>query len=489
MEDPRFGHIYDRDKRKMLTEATSLPAASHARGVRAIIVFCLALLACPVARAQMAQESPASPVIVGELEAPVTFGVKPAHPHNYFPKVFFPSFARGAPFLSIKRSDQEDCPHCDVTIILEGTSALFGQTNTAQAYSARSGRLLYTAKSRGNCGGAACRQLGREIYDAFAPGTESYRKIVAEREAARKRQTPAAGGMSPAELEAIVRAAVQGNSQAARREGVEAQPRPVPASDVDQPKYHVPKNKDQFALVVGVERYNGMPEAQFAERDAKAVREHLRGLGYPDRNIVLLMGTEASRAGLVKNLETRLPRLVNERSTVFFYYSGHGAPNPQTGEAYLLPSDGDPQFLEDTAYPLKRLYEKLNALKAKRVIAAIDSCFSGLGGRSVLAKGTRPLVHKVNVAESGVGKVVALTASQGNEISGTIDEQGHGAFTYFLLRGLNGAAKNEEGRVTVRSLHDYLVPNVQDAARRQNRDQTPQLLPVDFSVKMDSVLK
>ena len=68
----------------------------------------------------------------------------------------------------------------------------------------------------------------------------------------------------------------------------------------------------------------------------------------------------------------------------------------------------------------------------------------------------------------------------GHEISGTIDDQGHGLFTYFLLKGLNGAAANVGGHVSAKSLYDYLRPRVQDAARRDNRDQTPQLAPASL---------
>jgi len=48
-----------------------------------------------------------------------------------------------------------------------------------------------------------------------------------------------------------------------------------------------------------------------------------------------------------------------------------------------------------------------------------------------------------------------------------------GMFTYFLLKGLNGEAKDKSGNITTQSLFDYLGPHVQDEARRQNREQTP----------------
>ena len=118
-----------------------------------------------------------------------------------------------------------------------------------------------------------------------------------------------------------------------------------------------------------------------------------------------------------KYLEEWLPRNAKPTSTVFFYYSGHGAPDPETGKAYLVPWDGDPQFLKSTAYPLENLYASLRKLKARRVVVALDACFSGAGGRSVLAKGVRPLVTKVDTGESKAGGIVIFSASGGDQIT------------------------------------------------------------------------
>lgn len=279
-------------------------------------------------------------------------------------------------------------------------------------------------------------------------------------------------------------------SKAAPSPGVAAGgPAPAPVSvahsEVDTPSYGGQERPDHFALVVGVEKYSALPEAQFAERDAAAVKRHLLALGYPERNILYLTGQQASRAALAKNIESWLPRNVDEKGSVFFYYSGHGAPDIKTGEAYLLPWDADPQSLEFTAYPIKRLYEKLNALKAGKIIVALDACFSGAGGRSVLAKGARPLVTKIDTDSASAGKLIVLTAAAADEITGTIQEEGHGLFTYNLLKGLNA----NNGNVTVKNLYEYLLPKVQDAARRDNRDQTPQLIPPDLKERASSAIK
>lgn len=244
-------------------------------------------------------------------------------------------------------------------------------------------------------------------------------------------------------------------------------------SDVDAPSFRHSVNKNDFALIVGVEKYsNELPEAEFAERDAQAVKQNLIDLGYPERNIKYLTGQRASLSALSAYIEDWLPRNVTADSRVFFYFSGHGAPDASSNQAYLVPADGDPTYLDKTAFPVKRLYADLNSLKAKQVIVALDSCFSGAGGRSVLADGARPLLSKVDEAVPR-GKILLFAAASPTQITSTMMDQGHGSFTYFFLKGLGGGAKDKSGIVTPQGLYDYLKPKVQDAASRQNRDQTP----------------
>jgi hypothetical protein len=246
------------------------------------------------------------------------------------------------------------------------------------------------------------------------------------------------------------------------------------SSDVDAPVYAAKPDPDRFALVVGVEDYAALPQAEFAARDAAAVRAHLSALGYPDRNVVLLISSQAARASIAEYVESWLPERVTDRSRVVVYFSCRGAPDPKTGAACLMPWDGDPEDPANAGYPLKRLYASLNALRAKEIIVVLDTSFSGTGGRSAPAAGARPPVMNVDVGRASAGKAVVFSASGAEEITGALPDQGHGLFTYWFLKGLNGAAGDKDG-VTVQGLFDYLAPNVEDAARRDNRDQTPQL--------------
>ena len=249
-------------------------------------------------------------------------------------------------------------------------------------------------------------------------------------------------------------------------------------SDVDKVPYHFPEDPFKIALLVGVERYeNNLPSADFADHDAQVIREHLMALGYAPRHIHWLKDQEATRAALVKNLEGWLPQVVSSSSTVFFYYSGHGAADPQTHKTYLVPADGDPNYLQETAYPLSRLYSTLGKLSAKRVIVVLDSCFSGRGARSLSPTGMRPLVTVSPSAPISKGRVVAMTAASGTQIAEVLNSEGHGLFTYYFLKGLNGAATTPVKVITLQSLYHYLRPEVEDAAGLKNRTQTPEFLP------------
>lgn len=153
----------------------------------------------------------------------------------------------------------------------------------------------------------------------------------------------------------------------------------VPVSDVDRvpaPAHAV--TRQGYAVVIGIEQYREKPpHADFADRDVRLMAEYLtKVMGYPEENVVVRTNDKAARTDLEKYLENWLPNNVEKDNSVFVYYSGHGAPNPKTGDAYLVPYDGDPTFVETTGYPLKRLYAALDKLPTKDITVVLDSCFS-----------------------------------------------------------------------------------------------------------------
>ncbi|MFI5345021.1 MAG: caspase family protein [Elusimicrobiota bacterium] len=253
---------------------------------------------------------------------------------------------------------------------------------------------------------------------------------------------------------------------------------PVPELDVDSPPATNAKpDPDAFAVVIGIEKYRqeGIPAVDFAERDARTMYSYLTGaMGYDSRNVVLLTNEHASKADLEKNLGSWLKNRVGSKSRVFVYYAGHGSPNPETGQGYLMPYEADPAYLADTAFPLSKLYSSLGKLPTKDVTVVLDACFSGQGQRSLIAKGTRPLVSVVQ--SRAAENTVVLAAAGSNQVSASNPDARHGLLTYYLLAGLHGEADaRHDGRITSEELIAYVRPAVERAAKLQNVEQTPSL--------------
>lgn len=264
--------------------------------------------------------------------------------------------------------------------------------------------------------------------------------------------------------------------------GSSSQP-PAMAPEIDLPDVDAPPatdakmDPDAFAVVIGVEKYRqpGIPSVDFAARDARSIYSYLtNAMGFDARNVVLLVDSGASKTDLEKNIGSWLRNRVGPQSRVFVYYAGHGSPNPETGQGYLMPYEADPAYLEDTAYPLSKLYASLGSLPTGDVTVVLDACFSGQGGRSLIAKGTRPLVNMVQARSEPNTTVLAATGP--NQVSASLPAARHGLLTYYLLAGLHGAADaKHDGRITSAELFDYVRPAVERAAKRQNVAQTPML--------------
>ena len=280
-------------------------------------------------------------------------------------------------------------------------------------------------------------------------------------------KTASPTGISKEDLAAIVKAAV---TEAANKNEIKT---PSIQTEIDNPAF-APSERifgdNDVAVIVGIEGYQNLPKSDYSYDDAKLVKEYIKALGIRERNIEFLIDEKATLSGIMKSVEAWLPNKAKVHSRVFIYYSGHGAPNPSTGEAFLVPYDGDPNYLNVTGYPLKRLYEKLGRLQASEVIVVLDSCFSGAGGRSVLAKGARPLVMTSQNAVLSQNMVV-LSATQGSQISTSSQEKGHGIFTYYFLKAL------KDGKKSVAEIYEHIKPYVEDDAKSINVQQSPSINP------------
>jgi len=309
----------------------------------------------------------------------------------------------------------------------------------------------------------------RESAITFAKALYTLKHRSAEVRTAKK-QAVRSQAISKEDLTSIVQAAVEGASKT-RKNKTKVQS--SVQSDIDKPFFSTESkimNDNDYAIIIGIEGYSSLPKSDYSYDDANLVKDYLKALGVKERNIELLIDEKATLSGIMKSIEAWLPNKLKKGGKVFVYYSGHGAPNPVTGEAFIVPYDGDPNYLNVTGYPLKRLYEKLGRLHASEVIIVLDSCFSGAGGRSVLAKGARPLVMTSQSAVMPQNMVV-LSATQGSQISTSSQEKGHGIFTYYFLKAL------KDGKKSVAEIYEHIKPYVEDDAKSINVQQSPSINP------------
>ncbi len=247
-----------------------------------------------------------------------------------------------------------------------------------------------------------------------------------------------------------------------------------------------PRHQD-WALVIGIEEYGGLPRVDYARSDALLVKSYFNKLlGVPEENIITLINKDATKSKIEGYLKQYLPANVSGDTTLYVYYAGHGAPDTAKGEPYLVPFDGDTRFLGQSAYNLKTFYEDLNKLKAKRVFVFIDSCFSGVGARSseMLIKGARLALSRVQNPAMSSDKIISMNATNEAQISNSFEKQRHGLFTYYLLNGLRGAAAGDQDKsVSVKGLYSYVLDNVSRESRRKGAEQTPTMMPPVEKIK------
>src|SRR5205823_1396198 len=148
--------------------------------------------------------------------------------------------------------------------------------------------------------------------------------------------------------------------------------------------------------------------------------------------------------------------------------------------------DSDPQNLGATAIRMSEVQSLMRGLgNAREVRLFIDACRSGRIG-SIRSKGFSTKA-RAGLKESSPGQVIALFGSRSTEVSFECKNYEHGAFTYFVLRGLETEeAADGSGRVTADSLAQYVVEKVRMATDRKQTPVSNANLPRNLILRYDA---
>ena len=231
-----------------------------------------------------------------------------------------------------------------------------------------------------------------------------------------------------------------------------------------------------YCLIIGNEDYSSFQtglstevNVDYAANDAKIFKEYcVKTLGVPEKQVKLLINATAGQMNQGVAWLANLAKIENGNAELIFYYSGHGLPDEQTKEPYLIPVDISGSNVNQ-GVKLTEVYAKLNEFPSKKVAVFLDACFSG-GARNqglIAMKGV-----KVRPKESYVtGNMVVVSSSSGEESSGVYREKQHGYMTYFLLKKL----QETKGDVAYKDFADYIIESVKKETALSGKIQTPQL--------------
>lgn len=265
-----------------------------------------------------------------------------------------------------------------------------------------------------------------------------------------------------------------------KKEDANAADYDVATSEVDE---NIPiarlQHEELYALIIGNEDYRYAPNVPFAIHDARIFKQYCENaIGIPSQHIHIAENASKQMI-LEQEIEDWLSTIRNrEEKKLIVYYCGHGVPDiVDQNKAYLLPVDvrgSNPK----RGIALDDFYGKISDLAFNQTTIFLDACFSGVRGTN--NGGTKAVFeggHGVEIpSKPGVipnGNLIVFSAAKSNEIAQGHTKEGHGLFTYYLLK----AMRDTEGNVSFGALADYLKECVVRKSLQfdTHKQQTPEV--------------
>jgi hypothetical protein len=248
-------------------------------------------------------------------------------------------------------------------------------------------------------------------------------------------------------------------------------------------------NPDDIAVIIGNANYKAtakdIPDVIPAYADAEGMKRYAtQALGIKEENVIFIKDAKlvdfVATFGTGDNHKGKLFNWVKPGQTsVFVFYSGHGAPSGDGSSSYLVPVDAQGALIELSAYPIKTLYGNLSKLPAKSVTVVLEACFSGSSQAGTVIKNASPVFQKA-LQEAIPPNLNVITAASGTQIASWEQDKSHGLFTKHYLLGMAGAADRKpygdgDGKVTTEELTAYLKGTMSYMAQRYyGREQSAQ---------------
>ena len=241
-------------------------------------------------------------------------------------------------------------------------------------------------------------------------------------------------------------------------------------------EYVAGQSGESWAVVIGIDDYDLLPRLNYAVADAKAVARLLEKQGF---HVVELYDKAATRRAIQTVLGSYLMEFSGEEDQIVIFFAGHGVTQGARGYGkemgFLVPSNGRPKSLADSAISMALIQELADGLPSKHVLFFVDACYAGIAGQR--SRGRPEVTDNYYRLLTREMSRQLITAGGGDQEALEGPQWGHSVFTYYLLEGLGKglADLNNDGIVPAAELHFYLEQRVFEAAQMKNHKQRPEL--------------
>jgi Caspase domain len=227
----------------------------------------------------------------------------------------------------------------------------------------------------------------------------------------------------------------------------------------------------KFALLIGVGNYEHpdyLKPLVSAPKDVAAMQRILLNPEMGDfTEVIPLIDPDPMQ------MQEAIEALYRDRAKddlILLFFSGHGIKD-DSGKLYfatrLTRKTPKGELIRSTAVPARFVREIMDNSGWRRQVLILDCCFSGAFNQALNAKDDGSVDVRGQLGAEGR---VVLTSSSSTQYS--FEQQGSdlSIYTRFLVEGIEtGAAdRDNDGKVSVRELHEYATKKVQETAPTMN---------------------
>ena len=156
------------------------------------------------------------------------------------------------------------------------------------------------------------------------------------------------------------------------------------------------KDENTFVVIISNEDYKHEESVPFAKNDGEVFKIYCqKTLGIPESNISFVPNATLNEMSYELDHLAEVLNAYDGTARAIIYYTGHGMPDEDSKDAYLLPVDGYSQK-PTSGMSTKELYARLGSMNSKSIMVFLDACFSGARRDGKMLASSRGVALKVN---------------------------------------------------------------------------------------------